>query len=316
MHNALNTQLHSIIVPVYQSASTLQNLVKRVSDAMNDAQINFELILIDDGSQDGSFSEIWRLADLNSFVRGFRLSRNFGHQATLTIGLRESRGEFIAIIDDDLQDPPEILPTFFKKLYDSADVAYGIRTKRKENILKRALYSIFYRTFNIMSNIEIPFDSGDFCAMKRCVVNAMLQLHDANPFLRGVRSWAGFKQVGVKYERAARHHGESGYTFRKYIRLAVTGVLMFSYVPLRVAMYSGLTASLIAFIYAFSIITYWLIKPFNVPGYLSLIVVVTFLGGMQLICLGIIGEYIARLNDNTRNWPIAIVAETTKNWQS
>jgi polyisoprenyl-phosphate glycosyltransferase len=307
----LKTQLHSIVVPVYQSASTLESLVKRVCRVMNNAQIDFELLLIDDGSRDGSFKEIKRLASTRSFVRGFRLSRNFGHQEALAIALQKSRGEFIAIIDDDLQDPPEILPAFFKKLYDGADVAYGIRIKRKESILKRALYSIFYKIFNILSNSKIPVNSGDFCTMKRCVVDAMLQLHDASPFLRGTRSWVGFKQVGIKYERAARLQGESTYTYAKYFKLAMTGIIMFSYVPLRIVMYLGLVASLSAFFYATFIITYWLVKPFNVPGYLSLLVVVTLLGGIQLVCIGIIGEYLVRLNNNIRNWPVAFIAETT-----
>lgn len=312
----MRSQLHSIVVPVYQSRSSLETLVERVSKIMEEANICFEMVLVDDGSQDDSFGEIKRLASLHAFVRGFRLSRNFGHQAALAIGLRESRGAFVAIIDDDLQDPPEILPGFFQALYDGADVAYGIRRGRKEGILKRFLYAAFYRVLDFLSTVNIPLDAGDFCVMKRCVVNALLQLPDANPFLRGIRSWVGFKQVGIEYERSARLEGKSGYTFRKYFGLAITGLLMFSYIPLHFATCLGIFAVLASVLYTIAIITWWLFKPFYVPGYLSLVVIITFLGGVQLISIGIIGEYVARSNDNARKWPIAIVAETTSRDQS
>jgi len=283
---------------------------------MKEANICFEMVLVDDGSQDDSFGEIKRLASLHAFVRGLRLSRNFGHQAALAIGLRESRGAFVAIIDDDLQDPPEILPGFFQALYDGADVAYGIRRGRKEGVLKRFLYAAFYRVLNSLSTVSIPLDAGDFCVMKRCVVDALLQLPDANPFLRGIRSWVGFKQVGIEYERSARLEGSSGYTLRKYFSLAITGLLMFSYIPLHFATYLGIFAVLASVLYTIAITTWWLFKPFYVPGYLSLVVIITFLGGVQLISIGIIGEYVARLNDNARKWPIAIVAETTSRGQT
>lgn len=307
----MKNQLHSIIVPVYCSRDILATLVERIRSVMEDAQMRFELILVDDGSQDGSFNEIKRLASLNSFVRGFRLSRNFGHQAALSIGLRESRGAYVAIIDDDLQDPPEVLPKFFQALYDGLDVAYGIRKKRKEGVFKNFFYASFYRMLRFFSLIEIPLDAGDFCVMKRCVVDAMLQLPEANPFLRGTRAWVGFKQAGIPYERSRRFEGKSGYTFRKYFRLAITGLFMFSYIPLRLSIYLGIFAASISSLYVVGIITWWLFKPFKVPGYLSLVVIITFLGGVQLISIGIIGEYIARLNDNVRRWPVAIVAEST-----
>ena len=312
----MRSQLHSIVVPVYQSRGSLETLVERVSKIMKEANICFEMVLVDDGSQDDSFGEIKRLASLHAFVRGFRLSRNFGHQAALAIGLRESRGSFVAIIDDDLQDPPEILPGFFQALYDGAEVAYGVRRGRKDGILKRFLYAAFYRVLNFLSTVSIPLDAGDFCVMKRCVVDALLQLPDANPFLRGIRSWVGFKQVGIEYERSARLEGSSGYTLRKYFGLAITGLLMFSYIPLHFATYLGIFAVLASVLYTIAIITWWLFKPFYVPGYLSLVVIITFLGGVQLISIGIIGEYVARSNDNARKWPIAIVAETTSRDQS
>jgi len=308
----MEKQLHSIIIPVYNSKEILEALVERVSNVMREADLQFEIIFVDDGSQDDSFEEIKRLASIHSIIRGFRLSRNFGHQAALMIGLGESRGELVAIMDDDLQDPPELLPRLFQAVNSGADIAYGVRKGRKEHVLKRILYFVFYRILKLMSHIDIPLDAGDFCAMKRCVVDVLLRLREANPFLRGIRAWVGFKQVGIEYERAARHKGKSGYSLRGYVNLAITGLIMFSYIPLRIATYLGVFAASISFLYAIVIITYWIFVPFDVPGYLSLVAIITLLGGVQLISIGIIGEYIARLNDNVRRWPIAIVAETTQ----
>lgn len=312
----MKESLHSIIVPVYQSRASLETLVTRVAAVMNGAGINFELILVDDGSQDDSFVEIKQLSSIHPFLRGFRLSRNFGHQATVTVGLQKCKGEIIAIIDDDLQDPPEILPHFFECLYQGADVVYGVRKKRKEHLLKRAVFAAFYRIINAVSDIYIPEDSGDFCAIRRCVVNAMLQMPDANPFLRGTRAWAGFRQVGFEYERDARVQGESGYTLSKYFKLALTGILMFSHIPLRLATIFGVITSLFSFILSFYVIVSWLIKPFDVPGYLSTFLAVSLLGGVQLTAIGIIGHYLGYLIDNNRRWPVAFVAETTEERES
>jgi len=307
----MKTNLHTILVPVYNSRASLELLVNRVSRIMNDAQIHFELVLVDDGSEDGSFEEIKRLSKLHSFIRGFRLSRNFGHQAALVIGLEKSRGDFVAIIDDDLQDPPDILQDFFQRLYEDVDVVYGIRRKRKENFINKFLYGAFYRILRVLSNVEIPLDAGDFCAMRRCVVNAILQFKEANPFLRGIRSWVGFKQIGVEYQRDARLDGKSGYTLKKYFSFAVTGILSFSYIPLRLATIVGIVAAFIGFGFAVRIVYLRLIESFQVPGYASLIVVITFLGGVQLITIGVLGEYLARLSDNVRRRSVAVVAETT-----
>lgn len=302
----------SIVVPVYNSRETIEKLVYRVSSNMDEAKIPFELLLVDDGSTDKSYEEIIRLARQHQFIRGIKLSRNFGHQAALLVGLKASRGSCIAIIDDDLQDPPELLPILIKKIEQGNDVAYGVRRRRKENLLKRFLFRGFYKVLSAVSKIDIPQDSGDFCVMRRCVVDAMLEMYDANPFLRGLRSWVGFRQVGVEYERSARDHGVSGYTLRKYIRLAMTGILMFSNLPLRLATYLGLLVSLMACMFSIGAIFVWSFRPFDVPGYLSIIVLITFMGGVQLVSVGIIGEYVARTLDNSRCWPVAFIAEKTE----
>ncbi len=312
----MKESVHSIIVPDYKSKSSLETLVTRVSAVMNGAGIRFELILVDDGSQDDSFAEIKRLSSIHPFIRGVRLSRNFGHQAAVTVGLQKSTGEITAIIDDDLQDPPEILLRFFECLHQGTDVVYGVRKKRKEHLLKRAVFAAFYRIINAVSDIYIPEDSGDFCAMRRCAVNAMLQMPEANPFLRGTRAWAGFRQVGFEYERDARFQGESGYTLSKYFKLALTGILMFSHIPLRLATIFGVITSLFSFILSFYVIISWLIKPFDVPGYLSTFLAISLMGGVQLTAIGIIGHYLGYLIDNNRRWPVAFVAETTEERES
>jgi dolichol-phosphate mannosyltransferase len=216
----MKQKLHTILVPVYNSMETINILVDRVSRVMNDGQIRFELVLVDDGSSDGSFDEIRRLSKIHACIRGFRLSRNFGHQADFVDRFEKMSWRVYRGIDNDLQDPPEILPEFFRQLYTEVDVIYGIRGQRKENFIIKFLYTAFYRILRLLSKVEIPLDAGDFCVMKRCVVDSMLQFREANPFLRGIRSWVGFKQIGVEYHRNARLQGEAGYTLKKYFALA------------------------------------------------------------------------------------------------
>ena len=208
-------RLHSIVVPVYNSRPTLPLLVEEVRRVLDSAGLAWELILVDDGSADGSFAEIKRLAGEEPRLRGLRLSRNFGHQAALTVGLRESRGDFVAIIDDDLQDPPSLLPRFFARLDQGADVVYGQRRKRKEGLVKRVLYAGFYRVLRLLSEIEIPLDSGDFCAMRRNVVEAMLELREAPSLPPGgqvlgrVRAGgAGVRTFGPGRGRVRVYHGQ------------------------------------------------------------------------------------------------------------
>ncbi len=305
------SRLHSVVVPVYNSRPTLPLLVGEVRAALDAAGLNWELILVDDGSGDGSFEEIKRLAGEEPRVRGLRLSRNFGHQAALTVGLKESRGGFVAIIDDDLQDPPGILPEFFARLYAGLDVVYGLRRKRKEGPFKKLLYAGFYRVLRFLSEIDIPLDTGDFCAMRRCVVEAMLELKEAHPFLRGTRSWAGFRQEGVEYERSARAAGESGYTMGKYLSLALNGIMATSRKPLKLATGIGFLTAAVSFVVGIYQFVAKLAGAYNVPGYASLVTIMVFMGGIQLFFLGVIGHYLARMFEEVRRWPVAFVAEKT-----
>ena len=215
----MNEKKISIIVPVYNSSEFLHNLLDAIDIEKNNNDWNLELLLIDDGSKDNSYEKIIELSSTYNYIKGFRLSRNFGHQIAVKTGLTHCSGDYVAVIDDDLQDPPSLLPLFFSYLDNGNDVAYGVRKKRKESFLKKLSYSTFYKILRRLSNTQIQMDSGDFCVMKKIVVENMLLLQEKNPFLRGIRAWVGFKQIGVEYERHARFQGESGYTLKKLFKI-------------------------------------------------------------------------------------------------
>ncbi|MBF0236734.1 MAG: glycosyltransferase family 2 protein [SAR324 cluster bacterium] len=270
---------------------------------------NLELIMVDDGSSDNSFAMMKQLHTSYPYIRGFRLSRNFGHQAAVRTGLSLCQGDYIAIIDDDLQDPPSLLPGFFKYLDEGFDVAYGVRRKRKESWFKVYAYNAFYRILKILSDIDMPLDTGDFCVMKKEVVKQMLQLSEQNPFLRGIRAWVGFKQTGVEYERSERLAGESGYSIKKLFKIAFDGIFSFSRVPLRIITILGTLGLIITVSYT----SYILIKYFSIgvvqPGFVTLIIMIMFFGSLNLACVGILGEYISRIYSETQRRPHAIIAE-------
>ena len=303
--------LISIIVPVYNSSAIMPTLLEAIEKERITNNWNLELLLINDGSKDDSYQQICEMAKKYSFVRGFNLSRNFGHQAAVSIGLERCRGDYIAIIDDDLQDPPSLLPGFFKYLDEGYDVAYGVRRKRKENFIKVACYEYFYKILRLLSEVEMPLDSGDFCVMKKRVVKSMLDLHERNPFLRGMRSWVGYKQIGVEYERGKRADGESGYTISKLFKIASDGIFSFSNLPLRVTTFLGGIGFSAAFLYSVYILTKKIIFGIYVEGFVTIILMILFFGSLNLLCLGIIGEYIARIYSQGKNRPHAIIAEST-----
>ena len=246
-----------------------------------------------------------------------RLARNFGHQIALWTGLQYATGDLIAVLDADLQDPPEVLPRFFDKSAQGYDVVYGVRRKRKECFLKRAAYADYYRILRICSEIPIPLDSGDFCVMDRQVVQAILQTSEQDPFIRGLRAWVGFRQTALEYERNARAAGEVKYTLGKLFRLAANGIFSFSTRPLRMASYLGFGVSICSFLgVIFTLLQRIFAEQFAaidlqpVPGYATVVIAVLFVGGVQLICLGILGEYVGRIYANSKGRPHSVVAET------
>jgi len=301
------SQSISIIVPIYNSSNILSDLLKAIDIEKQNYQWNLELILVDDGSKDRSYEKIESLVQTYSYIKGIKLSKNFGHQIAVKTGLAHCTGDYIAIIDDDLQDPPSLLPLFFSYLDKGYDVAYGIRKKRKESFLKKIGYSGFYRLLRKMSEIDIPLDSGDFCVMKKHVVENMLKFQEKNPFLRGIRAWVGFKQIGVEYERATRFDGESGYTLKKLIKIAMDGIFSFSSVPIRTITLIGVLGLLFAFVYSILLIIDYFTSGIAVRGFATLAIIISFFGSLILICLGIIGEYIVRIYDEVRDRPDVII---------
>ena len=299
----------SIILPVYNEEENIQPIYERVTTVLQKLTKAYEIIFVNDGSRDRTAELLITLQKKDTYVRVLTFTRNFGHQAAVTAGLDHCTGDYVAILDADLQDPPEVLPEFLKKLEDGYDVVYAIRTSRKENFFKRVAYSGFYRLLKAVSNIDIPLDSGDFCVMTRRVVLTMRKLPERNRFVRGIRSWVGFKQTGLAYERAERHAGNSKYTFRKLLQLATDGILSFSYIPLRLMTFGGLFAFFMSIIGVFVALYLRLFTHTFVPGFATTVVLLMFSGGLIMLGLGIIGEYIARIYDEVKQRPPYVLVD-------
>jgi dolichol-phosphate mannosyltransferase len=270
----------------------------------------WEFLLVDDGSTDGSTQMIRDLAEKDARVKPVIFSRNFGHQIAVTAGLDYSQGDAVVIIDADLQDPPEVILDLIAKWREGFQVVYAVRTEREgETWFKRTTASAFYRLIFRITDIKIPLDTGDFRLMDRKVVDALKQMGERHRFLRGMSSWVGFRQVGVPYKRAARFSGETKYPFRKMVKLALNAITSFSYFPLQLAMYVGFIAAGIAIV----AIPFVLVARFAghsaFLGQASTLMAVLFLGGVQLICIGILGEYIGRIYDEVKGRPLYIVSE-------
>jgi len=302
--------LISIVVPVYNSSRFLHEFFEAIDVQKNKSGWNLELILVDDGSRDDSFSKIEELSKKYLYTKGIKLSRNFGHQAAVRTGLAYCTGDYIAIIDDDLQDPPDLLPMFFAYLDEGYDVAYGIRRRRKENVIKKLSYNLFYKLLRQMSRIDIPLDTGDFCVMKKIIADKMLTLNEKNPFLRGMRAWVGFKQIGVEYERQARIEGQSGYTLRKLLKIAFDGIFSFSVIPIKIIALTGIFGVGISIAYSIYLFIVNFLNSIEVRGFTTIAVLILFFGSLNLICLGILGEYIIRIYDETLNRPHSIIQKT------
>jgi dolichol-phosphate mannosyltransferase len=305
MHNKI-----SIVVPVYNSAAFMNNLLEAIDAEKRKYNWDLELIMVEDGSRDNSFAKIEELAAIYPFIKGIKLSKNFGHQIAVKTGLSHCTGNYVAIIDDDLQDPPALLPHFFNYLDKGYDVAYGVRKKRKESLIKRLSYNGFYRLLKSMSDIYIPIDSGDFCVMKSHVVANMLKLQEQNPFLRGIRAWVGFKQIGVEYERHARFDGQSGYTLKKLLKIAMDGIFSFSSAPIRLITVLGLIGFGFATIYTLNVLIGYFINGTSARGFTTLAILISFFSSIILVCLGVIGEYIVRIYDEVRGRPYVVIERT------
>jgi dolichol-phosphate mannosyltransferase len=301
---------YSIIAPIFNEKDNLPELHRRVTEVMNSTGEAWELILVDDGSSDGSSDIIREFARKDKHIRPVIFARNFGHQVAVTAGLDYSRGDAVVIIDADLQDPPELILEMSKKWKEGNEVVYAVRAEREgESWFKLWTASLFYRIIYRITDVKIPLDTGDFRLMDRKVVKVMNQMREKYRFLRGMSAWVGFKQVGVEYKRAARKAGETKYPFRKMFKLAVNAVTGFSYFPLQVATYVGFTSAAIS-ILAIPLVIYLRIAGHQqLTGQATTLIAVLFLGGVQLISLGVLGEYIGRLYDEAKGRPLYITRE-------
>jgi len=299
----------SVIFPVYNEQENLDALMSRVHPVLEQAaQGSFEVIFVDDGSRDGSSELLDALNEQDQRYKVVHFSRNFGHQAALQAGLDTASGSAVVLMDADLQDPPELLSQLLQKWNEGYEVVYAVRKKRKEAAWKRLAYAGFYRTMRIIAEIDAPLDAGDFCLTDRRVVDALVALRERNRFLRGLRSWVGFKQIGVTYERDSRNAGEPKYTFRKLVGLALSGYVGFSSFPLRLAAWLGVSSATTGFIVAIWVVLSKLFSPHVPQGWASTIAVILFIGGVQMIMLGVIGEYLGRVYDEVRQRPLYVVS--------
>lgn len=299
----------SVVVPIYNEEDNIPELYRRLVAVMTELGEPYELIFVNDGSRDRSLELLREMHRRDPRVRVVSLARNFGQQHAVSAGLDYARGRAVIVMDGDLQDPPDVIPQFVEKWRDGFQVVYAVREKRKEHILKRVTYHSFYLILQAISKVDIPLESGDFCLMDRCVVDVLTALPERNRFVRGLRSWVGFRQTGLAYERDARFAGKPKYTFRKLVSLALDGLVSFSYFPLRLATMLGFGVSALSLVAA----AYYLFKKLTTglqpPGFATLVVVLLFLGGVQLITIGVVGEYIGHVLDEVKGRPTYVVRE-------
>jgi len=306
----------SIVAPCFNEAATLPEFYRRVSEAMQSLDETWELILVDDGSQDGTGAILGDLAHQDPHVRPVIFARNFGHQLAVTAGLDYSRGQAVVIIDSDLQDPPEVIPSLIAQWRDGYEVVYAIRTEREgETWFKLFTASLFYRLIYRITDVDIPLDTGDFRLLDRKVVNVLNKMRERHRFLRGMSVWVGFRQTGVPYKRAARFAGETKYPLKKMVKFAGDAITGFSYLPLQLATYLGFAAAGLSILAIPVVVVARMAGSQAFFGQATTLIAVLFLGGVQLISLGILGEYIGRIYDEARGRPLYIVREGPESFE-
>jgi dolichol-phosphate mannosyltransferase len=301
----------SIVIPLYNEDATVDELRRRLGEVLDRVEPDYEVLLVNDGSRDGTAEALKRIAQAGSRWRAIHFSRNFGHQAAVAAGLRFATGRAVVVMDADLQDPPELLEQMLARWREGFEVVYAQRVSReREGPVKRGLAWLYYRMLRAVSPVDIPTDTGDFCLMDRKVVDQLLALPDRNRDIRGLRAWVGFRQTSVQFERAPRFAGEPKYTFRKSLGLGVNGIISFSKAPLRLATWLGMLVSLMSFVLVIVFVIEKLTRGFEIRGWASTVVIILFLGGVQLLTIGIIGEYLSRIYDEVKQRPLYVVRET------
>ncbi len=300
----------SIVIPVLNEQRNIPELVRRLRGVL-ETLVPYELVFVNDGSTDQTGDLLRDLHEQDKRIKSLHLARNFGHQAAISAGLRAAMGDAVVVMDGDLQDAPEAIPEFLRRWNEGYAVVYAVRSRRQAPWLKRLAYKTFYRVLRAISQIDIPADSGDFSLMDRKVIDVLNGLPERTRFVRGMRSWAGFRQIGVDVPRDPRHSGRPRYTFGRLMRLALDGLFSFSYRPLQLASFLGLAVSCLAIVLAVVLVLLKVLHGIPLLGWTSLMVAVLFLGGVQLISLGILGEYIGRIYDEARGRPSYILASVT-----
>jgi len=308
MNEEKQNKLLSIVSPVYNEVENLDEFYSRVLSATGDLNLETEIIYINDGSQDNSIQVINKQSKNDDRVAVIDLSRNFGKEIALTAGLDHASGDAVIVIDSDLQDPPELIPKLVEEWLNGYDVVNAKRIKRKgEGSLKKITSYIYYRLLFYLSDINIPIDTGDFRLLNRCALDALLKLREKHRYMKGLFAWVGFKQKEIEYEREARYKGKTKWNFFSLFNLAFDGLTSFSIIPLRLASIVGFLSAFFGFFYGLTIVVKRLFFQEQVVGFTSLVVLITFFGGIQLLSIGIIGEYIGRIFNETKNRPLYIV---------
>jgi polyisoprenyl-phosphate glycosyltransferase len=301
---------YSLVIPAYNEEGVIEELAAQLGKVMDSLDGDSEAILVDDGSRDRTYDRMLEAAVRDPRIRLVRLSRNFGHQIALTAGVDMAAGDAVIVMDADLQDPPEVVLELAKRWREGYDVVYAVREQREgETKFKRATASAFYRGFNRISEVQVPLDVGDFRLVDRRALDVFSQMRESNRFVRGMFSWIGLRQTGVTYARHERYAGETKYPLRSMRRFATTGVISFSSAPLRAALNLGFLVSFIAFALGIWSVVVKVSGLYQVPGWTSIVVVTTLIGGVQLIVLGVIGEYIADIHDEVKRRPLYVVSQ-------
>lgn len=303
----------SLVIPLYNEEAVFPSLLKRLQEALPSLPEQTEIILVNDGSTDRTRELVQDACAREDGIIGIHFSRNFGHQQAVSAGLRAASGDAVAVLDGDLQDPPEVLAAFHARLKEGWDVVYAIREKRKENFIKRLCYGGFYRILAMLTPIHIPLDSGDFGMVSRRVVDQLNAMPEQHRFIRGMRSYVGFKQTGLAYERDARAGGRSKYGWRQLMGLAADGIFTFSALPLRLASFMGFLIATLSFLFAVYVVIWRFAsgEGSEISGFAALAIGIFFLGSIQLICLGILGEYVGRIHNEVKRRPSFIVDDVS-----
>jgi polyisoprenyl-phosphate glycosyltransferase len=307
----MDAMKYSIVVPIYNEEESFAELVKRLSGVMDRLDGPAEVILVDDGSHDASYQLMSQVNRDDPRFKVIQLSRNFGHQVAITAGMDAAAGQAVVIIDADLQDPPEVILEMAARWQEGYEVVYAVREHREgETRFKTGTATVFYNLLRRLADVEQPVDVGDFRLVDRKALDAFLLMREHNRYVRGMFSWIGFRQGAVRYQRASRHAGTSKYPLRKMIKFATDGFVGFSTAPLRFALMAGMVISIAAVGYGVVAIALKLAGLHDVPGYASLLVTITFLSGVQLVVMGMVGQYVARVYDETRNRPLYLIRES------